>query len=119
MCWRLHAAFLCDPQASAASALKDLNGRVGRGLAEVAGELLRMRNTSRCKVVLQHRSFFDQSILGKTRKAQQRGIDQISSTREDQIRENFPRCRRMHHAVAAEAIGAKESRHLRNRTKNR
>ncbi len=55
--------------------------------------------------VLQNRGFFDHPAFRKARQIQEGRIDQVSLPEQNQIRKDFSGGRRVHYAVAAEAVG--------------
>src|SRR5262249_49567195 len=61
----------------------------------------------------------DHPALSEAGKIEHRSIDQIRLSLQDQVRDDFPGCRRVHDSVSAETVGQKEPRHLCNWTEYR
>src|SRR4051812_12596642 len=62
--------------------------------------------------------FVDRIALSEAAQAELVRVSDLGATVQDQIGKDFPRRRRMHHAVSAEAVGEKKSRHFGNRSKD-
>lgn len=61
----------------------------------------------------------NQPPFREAREIEQRRINQLRLPIQDQIAENFSRCRRMHYSMPAESIGQKKSGHGSNLAQNR
>src|SRR2546428_7324216 len=59
----------------------------------------------RNKRLLQHRCLVNHPAFRTTRQIEELRVDEAGFSRKDQVRENLPRGRRMHHAVPAESVG--------------
>src|SRR5580698_5559437 len=59
---------------------------------------------------LENSGFVGQAAFGEARQTQQRGVDQVGLSGENQIAENLSSCRSVHHTVSAETVGKEKSR---------
>jgi len=68
---------------------------------------------------LEHGRFFEQSACGEASEAEQLRVYDVSRPFENQIRENPAGSRRMHHTMAAKAVGDEKTGKLLDRAGTR